>query len=527
VSVHDRRSSPRRVVAAGHPETVAAAATVLDAGGNAFDAVVAAGFAAAVVEPCLSSLGGGGFVLARTSSGEEVVFDFFVDTPGRGLPDTAAPALTPVTLEFGAADQVFHVGHGSVAVPGCLPGYLHVHGRLGRLDLHQVVAPARRLAEAGVPLGPHQTAVVHLLEPILTLTDEGRERFQPGGARLDPAHPVANRPLAGFLERIGSGGTRGFADPSLAAVIESEMRTSGGLLTAADLAAFRVVEREPLVVDYRGWRLVTNPPPSFGGRLIAQGLDLLARSPATAFGSGPQLARLAEAFDVVMRRHTAGDGPGTAGGRGDATTAPDAARSLPVPPAARPTSVRGTTHVSICDDEGNLAAMTTSNGSCSGVMLGDTGVMANNIMGEEDLQPHLRDREDGRRAQHPEPGVRVGSMMAPSLLLDGDRPPVVFGSGGSERIRTAMTQVIVNLVDHGMTLEDAVHAPRIHWDGRTVQVEPGFSREAVDHLAARRPTNQWSVSDLYFGGAHAVAPDGSCVGDPRRGGATRLLPLRS
>jgi gamma-glutamyltranspeptidase / glutathione hydrolase len=525
---HDR--PPRGVVAAGHPETVAAALTVLEAGGNAFDAVVAAGFAAAVVEPCLSSLGGGGFLLARTAAGEEVVFDFFVDTPGRGLPDAVAPQLTPVTLQFGAAAQVFHVGHGSVAVPGCLPGYLHAHARLGRLDLEAVVAPARRLAERGAPLGPHQTAVVHLLEPILTLSAEGQGRFTPAGRRLAPEDRVTNPRLAAFLEEVGAGRAHGFVDPPLAAAIEADMVANGGLLTAADLVAYQVVEREPLAVDYRGVRLLTNPPPSFGGRLIAQGLALLAAEPVSDFGSGPRLARLADVFDEVMRHHTDADAsiapdahPEVAGPSAGAAGSHQGPAGSP-PPRRRPTSVKGTTHVSICDDEGNLAAMTTSNGSCSGVMLGDTGVMANNIMGEEDLQPHLRAAEDDPRAQHPRPGIRVGSMMAPSLLLPDDGAPVVLGSGGSERIRTAMTQVIVDLVDHGMSLAEAVDAPRIHWDGTAVQVEPGFATEATQHLADRRPTNVWQVSDLYFGGVHAVSPDGARAGDPRRGGSTGLLP---
>jgi gamma-glutamyltranspeptidase / glutathione hydrolase len=488
-------------VAAGHVETVRAAVSTLEAGGNAFDAVVAAGFAAAVAEPCLSSLGGGGFLLARTAAGEEVVFDFFVDTPGRGLAAAIAPELTPVTLRFGAADQVFHVGPGSVAVPGCLAGYLHVHARLGRLELGQVVGPARQLAEEGVPLGRHQTAVVHLLEPILTLTDEGRARFTPEDRPLAPETPVRNPRLAAFLADIGAGRTCGFGDPALAREIEAEVVAGGGLLTAADLAAYEVAEREPLRVTYRGATLATNPPPSFGGRLIAQGLDLLARGAADRFGSGPRLDRFAEVFEEVMRRHT----------DVDASTAVD----------TRPTSVRGTTHVSICDHEGNLAAMTTSNGSCSGVMLADTGVMANNIMGEEDLNPHLRsDGAGAGHAKHPDPGVRVGSMMAPSILSAPGRSPVVLGSGGSERIRTAMTQVVVALVDHGMSLEQAITAPRIHWDGSTVQVEPGFEPAALDHLAARRPTNVWQVSDLYFGGVHAVSADGDRSGDPRRGGAT-------
>jgi gamma-glutamyltranspeptidase / glutathione hydrolase len=516
VSAPRQRRTPRGVVAAGHPETVASALTVLEAGGNAFDAVVAAGFAAAVVEPCLSSLGGGGFLLARTAAGEEVVLDFFVDTPGRGLPDAIVPQLTPVTLQFGAAAQVFHVGHGSVAVPGCLPGYLHAHARLGRLDLDAVVAPARRLAERGAPLGPHQTAVVHLLEPILTLSDEGQERFRPAGRRLAPDDRVPNLRLAAFLEAVGAGRAHGFTDPTLTAAIEADMAAHGGLLTAADLAAYQVIEREPLAVHYRGVRLLTNPPPSFGGRLIAQGLEQLATEPVTDFGSGRRLALLAEVFDVVMRHHTGADASIAADARPEATGTH--------PPERRPTSVKGTTHVSICDDEGNLAAMTTSNGSCSGVMLGDTGVMANNIMGEEDLQPHLRAPDDDPRAQHPRPGIRVGSMMAPSLLLASEGPPVVLGSGGSERIRTAMTQVIVDLVDHGMSLAEAVEAPRIHWDGTTVQVEPGFEDEATQYLAGQRPTNVWQVSDLYFGGVHAVSPDGARAGDPRRGGTTGVLP---
>jgi gamma-glutamyltranspeptidase / glutathione hydrolase len=522
VSAAVHRRPPRGVVAAGHPETVAAALTVLEAGGNAFDAVVAAGFAAAVVEPCLSSLGGGGFLLARTAAGEEVVFDFFVDTPGRGLPDAAAPELTPVTLQFGAAAQVFHVGHGSVAVPGCLPGYLHAHARLGRLDLDEVVAPARRLAERGAPLGPHQTAVVHLLEPILTLSEEGKERFTPTGRRLDPDDRVPNPRLAAFLEAVGAGRAHGFGDPPLAAAVEADMVANGGLLTAADLAAYQVVEREPLAVHYRGARLLTNPPPSFGGRLIGQGLELLAAEPVTDFGSGRRLALLAAVFDEVMRHHTGADASIAPDAHPEARPHPGAAG--PPPPERRPTSVKGTTHVSICDDEGNLAAMTTSNGSCSGVMLGDTGVMANNIMGEEDLQPHLRATEDDPRAQHPRPGIRVGSMMAPSLLLRDEGLPVVFGSGGSERIRTAMTQVIVDLVDHGMSLAEAVDAPRIHWDGTTVQVEPGFAPDATRQLAGQRPTNVWQVSDLYFGGVHAVSPDGARAGDPRRGGTTGVLP---
>ena len=155
---------------------------MLRAGGNAFDAALAAGFAAAVAEPMFTSLGGGGFLLARSRGGREVLFDFFVDTPGRGLPGhDLEPHFLPVTVHFPASEQVFHVGLGSVAVPGTLRGFLHVHERLGSLPLWQVVAPASRLAREGVVLNAHQAYVQELLTPILTLSEDGTPHLRTAG----------------------------------------------------------------------------------------------------------------------------------------------------------------------------------------------------------------------------------------------------------------------------------------------------------------------------------------------------------
>jgi gamma-glutamyltranspeptidase / glutathione hydrolase len=522
-----RRTGTRGVVAGGHPVTVAAAIEILRGGGNAYDAAVAAGFAAAVAEPCLSSLGGGGFLLARTAAGEEVLFDFFVDTPGRGAP-TTAPVLTPITVRFTGTGQVFHVGHGSVAVPGALAGYLHVHRRLGRLELSAVIEPARRAAERGVVLGPAQAAVVRLLAPIFELTPEGRAAFVPSDRPFGDDDRYANGHLAAFLAEVADERLLGFGDPRVAPTIAASQSAHGGLLTAEDLAAYRVVEREPLAFEHRGARLLTNPPPSFGGRLVTRALTLLEREgPAGPAGSGPRLVQLAHALDVVAQEHTRGPALAAGAEPGDATegVAP------PVAPAgdgrtrgvggddavllSRPRSSRGTTHVSIADAEGNLASMTTSNGSGSGVTLGSTGVFANNIMGEEDLHP--------RGFHLAPPGVRVGSMMAPSVLLRPDAPPLALGSGGSERIRSALTQVLAHVLDDGLSLADAVAAPRIHWDGRAVQVEPGLAPDAVAALAATRDVNVWQVTDLYFGGVNAVDAGGGRVGDHRRGGTTASL----
>jgi gamma-glutamyltranspeptidase / glutathione hydrolase len=499
------------VVAAGHPVTAGAAAEVLRAGGNAYDAVVAAGFAASVAEPCLSSLGGGGFLLAHPAAGEARVFDFFVDTPGRAAAGHE-PVLTPITVRFKGAGQVFHVGHGSVAVPGCLAGYLHVHQRLGRLELDRVVAPARRAAEQGVVLGAAQAAVVRLLEPIFELTAAGRAAFVPPGRSFADDDRYHNPALAAFLDDIAGGTVAGFGDPQVAGPIEADQRANGGLLGGADLRAYTVAEREPLVVEHRGTRLLTNPPPSFGGRLVARALALLAsEGPAGPAGSGARLVQLAAALDAVAREHVAGDGgPDEPGDATEGFAAPGLR-------AATLRATKGTTHVSIADGDGNLAAMTTSNGSGSGVALGATGVFANNIMGEEDLHP--------RGFHLAPPGVRVGSMMAPSVLLRPDAPALALGSGGSERIRSALTQVLAHLLDDGLPLADAIDAPRIHWDGRAVQLEPGFDPTAVERLATQRPVNVWQVTDLYFGGVNAVDAAFACAGDHRRGGTTvRLAP---
>ncbi len=490
---------PRGVVAGGHRRTVEAAVQVLEAGGNAFDAAVAAGFAAAVAEPCLSSLAGGGFLLADPVDDDPLVYDFFVDTPGRGATADLDPALVPVTIRFPGADQIFHVGAASVAVPGCLPGYLHVHAARGRLPLAEVVAPARDLARGGVVLGADQAAIVRLLRPIFTRTSASRAMFAPADRPFADDEVVRNPQLAAFLAAIADGQVTGFDDPDLARDLAVANQHDGGVLTVEDLTGYRVVERTPLVVRHAGAEVVTNPVPSFGGALIARALAMIAEEGvAGAAGSLARLEQVARVLAEVTSAHV---------GVGVHLTEPAS------PP--RPTASKGTTHVSVADADGNLAAMTTSNGTGSGITLGETGVLANNIMGEADLHPAGFHRSP--------PGMRVGSMMAPSLVFPASGPAVVLGSGGSERIRSALTQVLIGLLDDHLDLQTAVLAPRMHWDGRVLQVEPGFADPILDALEQRWPTNRWTVRDLYFGGVHAVTTDGAGVGDPRRGGSVGVV----
>lgn len=489
----------RASVAAGHPAVVAAATSALADGGNAFDAAVAAGLAGAAAEPALTSLAGGGFLLARTVAGEEVLFDFFVDTPGRGLGAAdRRPRFEPVTVRFPGATQVFHCGLGSVAVPGVLAGYLHVHRRLGRLDLTEVVAPAARLAAEGVALAPRQAEVLGLLEPILRRTPEVAAIFAPDGPLLGAGDVVRNPELAGFIADIGRRPDATFYQGHHADELAGAMADGDGLVTSADLAGYTVVERQPLAVEYRGRRVLTNPPPSFGGRLIALTLRLLAeRSPVPGWGSPAHVTALVEVMAEVDRRR-----------RAELTTGSDTGPGVVTPPV----STRGTTHVSVADAEGNVASMTTSNGECSGDLIPGTGVLLNNMLGEDDLHP------DGFHTAAP--GRRVASMMAPTIVIGpGGAVELLLGSGGSKRIRTAIPQVLSAVIDHGADVVTAVEAPRLHHEGGRTEVEPGWPEAAVAALAALGGVNVWSAPNLYFGGVHAVAPGRGAAGDPRRDGA--------
>ena len=464
---------------------------MLRAGGNAFDAAVAAGFAAAVTEPALSSLGGGGFLLAAPAGAEPVVFDFFVDAPGRGRPpERLEPAFLPITIQFLGARQTFHVGWGSVAVPGCLDGYLHLHRRLGRLPLADVVAPAQRLARDGTVVDQAQAGFLRLLAEILTVTGEGRAVFAPAGDVLRAGERMRNPALADVLTDVAAGRIDGFAAPALAGPLVDVMDRGAGLVTAADLDAYAVAERPPLVLRYRGAVVATNPAPSFGGSIVTASLaDLVAGPPLD--GSPGAAVRLAEALVAMSARHVAG-----------------------------PQAVTGTTHVSVVDRDGAVATMTTSNGSCSGHFAPGTGIQLNNVMGEADLHPH--------GFSVTPPGTRIGSMMAPTLVTAADGAVVGLGSGGSERIRSALTCAVTGLVDAGLDLDAAVRAPRAHWDRVVLQVEPGLPAATLAAWRERWPVQVWDHRDLYFGGVHAVLrrPDGAvaAAGDDRRGGVGVVLP---
>lgn len=482
-------------VAAGSAGAVHAGLDILRAGGSAVDAVLACAFASAVTEPVLSSLGGGGFLLHAPVDGEPQLLDFFVSVPGLGG-GTAPTHVQTVVVDFAKAgpaasssEQVFHGGWGTVAVPGCLAGYLDAHRRWGRLPLSSVVAPAERLAREGVQLSPVQRRFVTLTADLLMLTPDSEALF--GVAHRDGRY--ANPGYADLLHALAHGELTGAQDPAYSGRLLAASHESGGLLTARDLGSFSPELRTPREAERSGVRMWTNPPPSSGGSIVLDALDRLPELAGTGRDIDWAAVAVAQVEAVLAHRS-----PGQV--------------------------ATGTTHISVVDADGSVAAITTSNGSGSGTVVPGWGVTLNNMLGEEDLQP----------GEPLLPGERMGSMMAPTLLVWPDGARVVLGTGGSERIRSTLVAVLARLIDQGDSLADAVAAPRVHVSSsNAVHVEPGLddaSLVAIARLAASRGwpgVEAWPTSNVYFGGVHAVrrAGDGdvTAVGDARRGGAAAVL----
>ncbi|HLC15712.1 MAG TPA: gamma-glutamyltransferase, partial [Thermodesulfovibrionia bacterium] len=416
-------------VAAGHTLTCKAAAETLQNGGNAFDAAVAAGFASAVTEPTLSSPGGGGFLLAHVQkTGQDIVFDFFVNTPGKGLSQKIEPHFFPVTVDFKDSAQDFHIGMGSVAVPAALKGFLHVHNRLGLLPLRQVLEPAIQYALNGVSLTRHQAGFLSMLKPIYTFSPFGKSLYERQGLYVQAGDKVVNPAYGAFLHVLSRLGEGIFYDGFIANQIEKDMKQGGGFVTREDLKTYRVEERTPFSIRYRDYEVVTNPLPASGGILISLHLKLFKealRFHKLVAKGAKHLLTLCEVMKTVeeLRQRE--------GGKLESIYDLKEKEILTFLWHLEQTFARtssGTTHISVLDSYGNAASMTISNGEGSGYYVPGTGIMLNNMLGEDDLYP------EGFHSIPP--GMRVSSMMSPGFIKKDGQIQVVLGSGGSKRIKT-------------------------------------------------------------------------------------------
>jgi gamma-glutamyltranspeptidase/glutathione hydrolase len=397
--------------------------------------------------------------------GRSHLLDFFVAVPGQPAP---SDELLELAVDFGDSQQVFYTGPASVAVPGTGLGLWEAHRRWGTLPWPDLLAPAARLAREGAVLDEPRAYLHEILDSLLRHSPEGDALYGPGRA-LRVGERFAIPELAETLERVGAEGPQCLYHGEIAERIAAHVP-----VTPEDLAGYRVIERDPLAVGYRGGELRTNPPPSSGGRLLAVGLEALGDAEPTALA---------------------------------------VARAMAAQEAAQDATVGGTTHISVVDSEGNAVSLSCSLGSASGIVVPGTGIHLNNMLGESHLTGEAR------------PGERLMSLMAPSVLLQDGRPRLVLGSAGSRRLHGAIFQVVVNVAGRGLRVKEAVEAPRMHAEAGLVHCEdPDVGNELE---AAGFPVVRWRERNLFFGGVSAVEirADGSlaAAGDPRRGGAAVVV----
>jgi gamma-glutamyltranspeptidase/glutathione hydrolase len=469
----------RGVVAAGHPLSAEAGAQVLREGGNAVDAALCAVLASFAVESPLTGFGAGGFMMVH-DGGETTLLDFFVAAPGHDGVERGAE-LAPVQVHFDVETvQTFYVGPVSCGVPGTAAGLEQALRRFGTMPLAELVKPGVRLARQGVSVNHEQAYILDILEPIHARLPGTRELYAPAGHTLREGELFRFVELAEALERFGAEGAEPFCRGEVAEALSAYVVERGGTLGPADFAGYEVIEREPIRAGFRGTEVLTNPPPSSGGTLIAYCLGLLEQAGES---SGPE--QLVAAMEAAN--------------------------------AARGDLLGSTTHISALDRNGMCANVTCSNGSGSGVLVPGTGVILNNMLGEEDLNP--------LGFHSIPPGRRVTSMMAPTVVLRNGEIELGLGSAGSNRIRSAILQTIVRAVEQGMGADEAVRAPRLHFEDGIVQAEPGIDGEALARIEARgTPVLRRPQINLFFGGTQAVACERgsgklSGGGDPRRGGS--------
>ena len=489
----------RGAVAAGHPLTAEAGAQVLRDGGNAVDAAVAAVMTSFATESPLTGLGAGGYMLVHPpGDGQTELLDFFVAVPG-GSGGERRSELVPVEVHFTADTdpQIFYIGAASCGVPGTPAGLELALSRFGSLPLSRLIEPAVEAARQGIEISSRQAYFLEILDPILTYSEEGAALYAPEGKILGEGDIFRFDDLATALELFAEEGSQPFYRGEIADRLAGWVLERGGTLTAADLAAYEPIVREPVRAHFHGREVLTNPPPSSGGVLIAYAFDFLDRRGSC------EVEDIAAAMDAAQSARTSEFLAGL-------YEEGFAERFL----AAN--QLGSTTHVTAVDAEGRCASVTCSNGTGSGLIVPGTGVHVNNMLGEEDLNPLGFHKHPG--------GVRLPSMMSPTVILNDGRLEAGLGSGGSNRIRSAILQAIIRMLDEGLEAQEAVESARMHLEGSVLNAEPGIDEAALVRLAETYEVIRWPGQNVFFGGVHAVKRDPqsgelSGGGDPRRGGA--------
>ncbi len=507
----------RGVIAAGDQLTAEAGAEILKAGGNAFDACIASTFMSFAASSSITSAGGGGFLLAYPQVGQPLLYDFFVQTPFVKR-DKAEIEFRSVIVDFGDKTQEFHVGMGSAATPGNIAGLFEVHKNLGSMPMSEIMSPVLERMKKGITLHKQTKYQVDILNPILTYTSNGKKIYLKNNQLLEIGDTYFMPQMLDTFDYLSRYGPREFYEGEIAHKVV-EMSADGGHLTYQDFIGYEVIKRKPFTSRYRDRKILTNPPPNAGGILIAFLLTILDAVTLVKkdYGKAKHLQALIDAIslsDLIRQKKVEAR-----------IHHPEVLQELYDPQLVnriRKTLLNSlhksgnTTHVSAIDQKGNIATCTTSVGEGCSYFIPGTDIMLNNMLGEEDLNKAGFHRWETNR--------RMSSMMSPTVVIGTDGSLMGLGSGGSNRIRSAISQAIVNYVDFGLPYDDIVNDPRIHLEYGHLDVEPGLFEEELARVTLPAGIEQflWKAKNMYFGGVHAVfkTSDGDLhgAGDRRRAG---------
>lgn len=482
----------RGMVVTNHPLASAAGSQMLLAGGNAVDAAVAALFALTVVEPMMVGILGGGLAHIRMADGRHVVLDGLSTAPQRAAPDMYDCLSDEIGRQRDVRDRENVVGPKAVAVPGALAGWCEALARFGTLPLAEVLQPAIALAERGFTVTPYLSNCI--ADNIADLArDPGLAAlFLRDGQALPAGTRLVQSDYAKSLSLIAETGPAALYGGPLGQALTDFMAAKGGLIGPDDLTAYRVETREPIRGSYRGHEIMGPPPPASSGVHIAQMLNILEGYDigALGFGSPDAVHLLAEALKIAFAdRAVATADPAFVkvpvarlidkayADERRALIAMDRAQSWA--PGLSGGESADTTHVTVADADGNVVTATqTINGlfgACT--QIPGTGMLTNNYMFNFDPHPG--------RALSIAPGKRVFTSMAPMIVLKEGKLAFALGLPGALRIFPSALQAIVNLIDHGMSLQEAVEAPRVWTEGGVLELEEAFPETVAEALRAR------------------------------------------
>ena len=454
-------------IAGGHKDTVESARNILKEGGNAFDAAIAGVFASMSSEYLYTGAASGGAMLVKRNGSSADIIDFFVETPSIDL--SKVKDFKAIKADFGSTKQEFNIGAGSVGIPGTLPGLIQVHKDYGSLPFSVLVEQALELSKRGCLISKNQEYLSEVLLPIISSSKTLESLFIKDGSLLKEGDLFCNAEFASFLDQFLYEDATTFYKHEVCPLFYKSFKR-GGIIELKDLQDYAPKKRTPLELRYRGHSIFMNPEPSTGGTQINAGLEKLSD------------------LDVVSKK--------------EIEEALHKIKNF-----KEQDMVGSTTHLSIIDEEKNVASVTTTNGVGAGFTVPGTGIMPNNMLGEKHL--NINGFHNWKSRQ------RIPSNICPTLIIDKSNNLTTLGSAGSSRIISATLSVISNLLNNKMSLKESVSKSRIHLEGDTLHCEP------TDCPPKYKTENVvlWAKKNMYFGGVNACSSFES-VGDERRGGGS-------